>query len=214
MAVIPTRSRGKGDLRPPPGAKSSQPEFASLVLSFLEAEPTSRPEDAFAARRALGAFKWPSTIERVAPPRVERQKSDHPTALRLATQPDGIEVDVWTSRRVVTLDLDAPTLARASVFARADHPALQGVLRVDREHGRIWLAAPRGTPLAGKLSALQASALRDALARLHEIGATHGAVDAAHVLVDENGAVVLAFTPAPDAGATPDLDRLGLARLT
>ena len=56
----------------------------TLVLSFLAADPAGRPEDAFAARRALGALKWPSTIERVAVPRVERQKSEHPTALRLA----------------------------------------------------------------------------------------------------------------------------------
>jgi hypothetical protein len=55
--------------------------------------------------------------------------------------------------------------------------------------------------------------LRDALVRLHEIGELHGEVDAAHVLVDEAGAVVLAFTPPPDASATADLDRLGLARL-
>ena len=56
--------------------------------------------------------------------------------------------------------------------------------------------------------------LRDALVRLHEIHETHGSVDAEHVIVDENGGVVLAFTATPDATATADLDRLGLARLT
>ena len=76
------------------------------------------------------------------------------------------------------------------------------------------LAAPRGAPLAGKLNPTQAATLRDALVRLHEIGETHGSVDPDHVIVDENGAVVLAFTPAPDASATADLDRLGLARLS
>jgi tetratricopeptide (TPR) repeat protein len=186
----------------------------TLVLTFLAAESAGRPEDAFAARRALGALKWPNTIERVAAPRVERQKSHHPTALRLDAEADGTAIDRWLDRRVVTLDLDAQTLARASAFARADHPALQAVLRVDRAGERIWLAAPRGTPLAGKLNPTQAATLRDALVRLHEIGETHGSVDPEHVIVDENGAVVLAFTPAPDASATADLDRLGLARLS
>jgi tetratricopeptide (TPR) repeat protein len=186
----------------------------TLVLSFLAADPADRPEDAFAARRALGALKWPNTIERVAVPRVERQKSDHPTALRLQPQDDGTAMDRWLDRRVVTLDLDARTLARASAFARADHPALQAVLRVDRTAESIWLAAPRGTPLATKLTPAQAVTLRDALVRLHEIGEIHGSVDAEHVIVDENGAVVLAFTPATESTATADLDRLGLARLT
>lgn len=185
-----------------------------LVLSFLAADPTRRPEDAFAARRALGAVKWPSTIERVAGPRIERQKSNHPIALRLVPQDDGTAIDSWLDRRVVTLGLDARSLARASAFARADHPALQAVLRVDRTGERIWLAAPRGAPLAGKLSPTQAATLRDALLRLHELGELHGSVDPEHVIVDDSGAVVLAFTPAPDATATADLDRLGLARLS
>ena len=186
----------------------------TLVLSFLAAEPTGRPDDAFVARRALGALKWPNTIERVAAPRVERQKSEHPTAQRLAPQGDGTAMDRWIDRRVVTLDLEAGTLARASVFARADHPALQAVLRVDRAGEAIWLAAPRGAALHGKLNATQAATLRDALVRLHEIGETHGSVDAEHVIVDEIGGVILAFTSAPDAKATADLDRLGLARLS
>lgn len=88
------------------------------------------------------------------------------------------------------------------------------MLRVDRTGERIWLAAPRGAPLAGKLSPTQAATLRDALLRLHELGELHGSVDPEHVIVDDSGAVVLAFTPAPDATATADLDRLGLARLS
>ncbi len=186
----------------------------TLVLSFLAADAAGRPEDAFAARRALGAFTWPSTIERVAIPRVERRKSEHPTALRLARQDDGTAIDRWIDRRVVTVELDARMLARASAFARADHPALQAVLRVDRAGQTIWLAAPRGAPLSGKLTAAQAVTLRDALVRLHEISETHGSVDPEHVIVDENGGVILAFTATPDTTATADLDRLGLARLT
>ncbi|MDB4944068.1 MAG: Serine/threonine protein kinase PrkC, regulator of stationary phase [Labilithrix sp.] len=185
----------------------------SLVLSFLASEPKDRPDDAFAARRALGAVRWPDTIERAAAPRVERPKSNHPTALRFEQQLDGTAVDRLLDRRVVALVLDAPTLARASVFARADHPALQAVLRVDRELEAIWLALPRGVPLARPLTAEQAGALREGLARLHELGAVHGAVDAEHVVVDDEGGVVLAFSGAPGPTATADLDRLALARL-
>ncbi len=186
----------------------------TLVLSFLAADPAGRPEDAFAARRALGAFKWPNTIERAAAPRVEVPKSDHPTAERLAAQPDGTAIDTWLERRVVTLPLNADNLKRASVFARADHPALQAVLRVDRGAQTIWLAAPRGAALAGKLSARQAATLRDALLRLHGIDELHGSVDAEHVVVDEGGAPVLLFSALPGASSTADLDRIGLARLS
>ena len=185
-----------------------------LVLSFLDADPAGRPEDAFAARRALGALKWPSTIERAAAPRVERPKSDHPQGLRFEQQIDGTAMDRWLNRRVVALVLDPPTLARASVFARADHSALQAVLRVDREQSAIWLAAPPGAPLAGKLTPAQAATLREALARLHEIGEIHGAVVAENIIVDEQGAVVLGFSGAPGPTATADLDRLGIARLS
>jgi tetratricopeptide (TPR) repeat protein len=186
----------------------------TLVLSFLAADAADRPEDAFAARRALGALRWPHTIERAAAPRVERPASNHPTALRFEQQLDGTAIDRWLDRHVVALVLDPPTLARASVFARADHPALQAVLRVDRDLSAIWLAAPRGAPLAGKLSPPQAATLRDALTRLHEIGEIHGSVDAEHVIVDEDGGVILSFSGAPGPTATADLDRLGLARLS
>lgn len=185
-----------------------------LVLSFLAADPDARPEDAFAARRELGSVHWPHTIERVAGPRVERPKSEHPAAVRLARSADGSANDVWLDRRVVTIDLEPETLARASAFARADHPALQAVLRVDRPERSIWLAAPRGAPLAGKLTPPQAAILRDALQRLHAIGEVHGYVDSEHVIVDPAGSVVLAFSPTPDATATADLDRIALARLS
>ena len=185
-----------------------------LVLSFLAADPAGRPEDAFAARRALGALRWPHTIERAAAPRVERARSEHPAAMRFEQQADGTAIDRWLNRRVVALVLDPATLARASVFARADHPALQAVLRVDRELSAIWLAAPAGTPLSGALSPAQAATLREALGRLHEIGEIHGSVDAEHVIVDDQGGVVLSFSGAPGPTATADLDRLAVARLS
>ena len=145
---------------------------------------------------------------------MERPKSDHPLGMRFEQQIDGTAVDRWLDRRVVALVLDPSTLARASVFARADHPALQAVLRVDRELSAIWLAAPPGAPLAGKLTPPQAATLREALARLHEIGEIHGNVVAESIIVDDQGAVTLSFSGAPGPTATADLDRMAIARLT
>jgi serine/threonine-protein kinase len=179
-------------------------------------DPKDRPEDAFAARRALGAIKWPNTIEKVAAPRTEaRRESERPSGVRLLPSTDdrGVDIDQWLGRKVVCLPLDDATLARASGFARADHHALQAVLRVDRAAGNVWLAAPRGAPLAGKLSPAQSATLREALAALHEIGQPHGAVDAEHVYVDETGAVVLTYAPPPGPTTTFDVDRLALAAL-
>jgi len=211
----PEAGIGAATLRARPSAvhRDLDARHDKLVLSFLALDPDARPEDAFAARRALGALKWPSTVERAAAPRVERTASERPTSQRLEPLPDGTAIDRWLERRIATLPLDAATLARASQFARADHPALQAVLRVDREGSKVWLAIPRGAPLAQRLTPAQAATLRDALARLHQAGAAHGAVDPSHIIVDELGAVVLTFTTEPGTTATADLDRLALARL-
>ncbi len=185
----------------------------ALVLRMLAREADDRPEDAFTARRLLGALPWPDTIERaaIAP---ERPKSIRPTASRLVTtEIEGVWTDVWLDRKVTLLPLEARSLARAAAFARADHGALQTVLRVDRETGAIWLAVPAGARLAGKLQPDQARALREALDRLHAAGEAHGAVDAEHVFVDAAGEVVLAFSLSPPPTSTPDLDHLALARL-
>ncbi len=154
------------------------------------------------------------TIERVAAPRPERKPaSDRPSGIRLLPDAAGGDIDQWLGRRVVRVPLDPQTLARASLFARADHPTLQAVLRVDREEAAIWLAAPRGTPLAGRPTPAQAATLREAVTRLHELGEAHGAIDLDHVVVDDAGDVTLAFAGAPGPTATFDLDRLALARL-
>ncbi|AKV00941.1 Serine/threonine protein kinase PrkC, regulator of stationary phase [Labilithrix luteola] len=185
-----------------------------VVLAMLSRDPSGRPLDAFAARHALRALEWPSAIEPAAMPRSERPKRLRPVASRLQADPNGALVDEWLGRHVVTTDLDATSLARASAFARADHPALQAILRVDRESKTIWLAAPRGHKLAGKLSPRQASILTEALARLHDVGEVHGSVDPDHVYVDEVGNPTLTVTMASGPTATADLDRLGLSRLS
>ena len=87
-------------------------------------------------------------------PRVERQKSEHPTALRLAPQPDGTAIDhVARSPR-------RHARARCAQRSRAPRPSRAPTTLPCRPccasiatSERIWLAAPRGAPLAGKLDA-------------------------------------------------------------
>lgn len=187
----------------------------ALVMSLTDPDPARRPADAFAARRALAALPWPHTIERAAQRReVVRKPSERPSAgARTYTGHDGVTVDRWLGRAIVRVPLNASTLARASAFARAAHPALQVVLRVDRVDEEIWLDAPRGAPLAGRLPPAARLALEGAIEALHGAGAVHGRVDAAHVLVDDGGAPCLLFEPEPGPLATVDTDRLGLAAL-
>jgi eukaryotic-like serine/threonine-protein kinase len=203
-----------GRVRPSGVHRDLDARHDDVVFSLIDAEPSKRPADAFTARRALGALRWPSTIERVAVPRAEKKAaSERPSATRLLPDEGGTEMDQWLGRRVISIPLDPSTLARASLFARADHPTLQVVLRVDRKDRAIWLARARGVPLVGRPTPRQAAALRGALERLHELGEAHGAIDPAHVLVDEIGNVTLAFSPRPPPTATFDTDRIALARL-
>jgi serine/threonine-protein kinase len=187
----------------------------AIVLRMLATVSSDRPEDAFVARRDLAALPWPDTIERAAVSlRPETPKSERPARGRLVpTGTPGVLRDRVLERDVVLLPLDTRSLTRAAAFARADHPALQTVLRVDREGGAIWLARPHGERVRGKLAPAQLRVLREALDRLHDAGAAHGAVDLDHVLVDAVGDVVLTFADAPASTATSDLDHLALARL-
>jgi serine/threonine-protein kinase len=213
-ALAPEGAAVREQVRPSGVHRDLDARHDAVVFALTAEDASRRPEDAFAARRALGALRWPDTIERVAP-RAERKKkpSERPSGRRLLPDASGGEIDQWLGRRVTSITLEPASLARASRFARADHPALQAILRVDRSEGVIWLAAPRGAPVSGRLTAAQAATLRDALDRLHDLGEPHGAVDAAHVFVDEGGDVTLAFAPPPGPTATFDLDRLALAKL-
>jgi serine/threonine-protein kinase len=216
-APASSRAAGPGStarVRPSGVHRDLDARHDAVVFALIDEDPGKRFENAFEARRALGALRWPSTIERVATARATRKNvTERPSGMRLSADETGTNIDQWLGRRVVSVPLDPPTLARASLFARADHPALQAVLRVDRESRTIWLAAPRGMPLAGKPTPEQAAVLRDAVARLHELGEAHGSMDRDHVFVDESGNVTLAFSRPPGPTATFDLDRLALAKL-
>lgn len=210
----PSSVGAEGRVRPSGAHRDLDARHDAVVFALVADDPDDRPLDAFAARKALGSLTWPNSVERVAAPRpVKRAVSERPSAVRLLADDAGPAIDQWLGRRVVSFPLDPQTLARASAFARADHPALQLVLRVDRATRTVWLAAPRGAPIAAPPTPEQAATLREALDRLHELGEAHGAIDPAHVLVDDSGRVTLAFAPPPGPTATFDLDRLALARL-
>ena len=185
----------------------------AIVLSLTADAPEGRPTDAFAARRALTALPWPSTIERAAlRTEVVRAPSEHPRAGRIA-RVGARTMDTFLDRPVEVFALDTPSLVRAQAFARAEHPALQRVLRVDRPASEIWFGEPRGMALVSVLSPAQGNALREALALLHSAGVVHGHIDREHVRVDEEGGVILRFEPHEDPRATIDTDRLALAAL-
>ena len=87
-----------------------------------------------------------------------------------------MSIDDWTGRMVLRVPLSEGTLARAGAFARAGHPSLQSVLRVDRRDGEIWLDVPTGARLVGALSAAQMDSAKGALEALHRAGTVHGSV--------------------------------------
>jgi serine/threonine-protein kinase len=203
----------------PPRARPSQAHgeldarHDAIVARLTAIDPAERPGDAFEARSALLGLPWPATVDTAATRvRTERKQSARPRAGRLQHGLDGATLDTWTGKLVERVPASDQALARARAFARADHVALQSVLRVDHEDGTLWLEAPRGHPLDRSLTGAERSQLEGALEALHAAGAVHGRVDAAHVLVDDSG-VVLRFEVGHEATATIDRDRLALARL-
>jgi serine/threonine-protein kinase len=185
----------------------------TLVARLTSADPSERP-GALEARSMLAALPWPADVDAGgARVRTERKSSAWPAAGRLEMNAtDGSVRDSWLGRAIERVPLDERPLANARAFAAAGHPALQTVLRVDREDGTIWLAALPAAPRQFPLSASERSVLARALDALHAAGGVHGAVDLAHVVVVDDG-VVLRFASSHDPTATVDRDRLALARL-
>ena len=210
--------------RPPPGNATGVAPTAAhagldarhdAILAQLTAEdPQDRPLDAGEARRALLALPWPAAVDPSAgQPRPPPGSSPWPRTGRLAVDPaGGPPLDTWMRRPVECVALSDARLARARAFARAGHPALQSILRVDPDEAVLWLEASRDAPLRGPLTGEQRATLAAALDALHAAGGVHGQVDAAHVTITEDGAV-LRWNPDAEPAATPDRDRLALARL-
>lgn len=187
----------------------------AFVARLTSLEPDARPCDAFDARATLASLPWPATVDAAASagPRSDRRSSAAPGVGRLEMRLDGGVVDLWTGRRVERVPLSPGALARARAFALADHPALQPVLRVDRDDDAVWLEAPRGRPLDRALTPEERARLGAALDALHAAGGVHGRVDAAHVVVDDDAGAQLRFEAAAEPTATADRDHLALARL-
>jgi tetratricopeptide (TPR) repeat protein len=199
----------------------------AVVQQLLAPEPSARPLDAFAARRALTSLAWPDVLEPAAHPIRARAVSERPEALRALTLPGspGFARDQWLERAVELVPLSEATMMRARAFARAGHRALQAVLRVDRDAETIWLEAldaagsttfERG---AAAVTAEQRTAVTEALEALHGQGAVHGHIDSGTVVITAAGEAKLRFGK-PLAGvaadavhATADDDRLALAMI-
>jgi serine/threonine-protein kinase len=187
----------------------------AIVNRLTARDPAARPDDAFEARAALIALPWPALFDPHAAGRQpERRSSTWPRTGRLQADgaTDAAPLDTWTGRRIERIPLTDATLARARSFARAGHPALQSVLRVDREDDTLWLESPSGRALEGKLLPAQRAILASALGALHQAGGVHGHIDAAHV-VTEGDRLVLRFHAGTDPTATADRDWLALSRL-
>jgi serine/threonine-protein kinase len=203
------------------------PAHDRVLAHLVQEDPRKRPADAFEARRLLLSLPWPERIWARAAAPARRRSSVRPPALgddRLGPARevgDGRDAaarrhDAWLDRDVLILPGDDPTLARARAFARVGHPALPTVLRLDRETGEVWVAAPLGRSLADDPRALspgQIARLREAVEALHAAGGAHGQIDPEH-LYWLDGEVTLAFPRAagPEDGAA-DRDREALARL-
>jgi serine/threonine-protein kinase len=198
----------------------------ALVARLLQVDPRKRPVDAFEARRQLQSIAWPERVWTRAP-RASLRPSARPAApegARLVApidHDDGRDAaarlhDTWLDRDVLVLVADDATRARAAAFARAAHPTLPAVLRLDEGAGTIWIAPPRGRALAdlGRgVSPGQLTRLREAIAALHAAQGAHGRLDPAH-LYWHDGEIAVAYprelVPLDEALL---LDQAALARL-
>ncbi|WP_394839939.1 protein kinase [Pendulispora rubella] len=212
--------------RPSASHRDLDTRHDAVVHALVAHEPARRPSDARSARRALTALPWPAWFATSAPrpsapsEGVRRRSTEleEASARVHAGAPGQPDVDAWLERPILRVPLDPTTLARASAFARADHPALQIVYRVDRRASEIWLDAD-DRPLDRWLTDDDRTRLTSALEALHRAGIVHGNIHRTHVRVGPSGHVILRFAPpaSPDARephvATADHDREALLRL-
>jgi len=199
-------------------------EHDALIAALLAEDPQHRPENAFVARERIEALTWPSlSIDSAAP--VSRRISNHPAAMgeRLAPprdlldnrDSDTLAFDTVTERHIRVIPLSDETAARLRSFARVADATLATVLRAARTEGVAWTEAPTGTCLADSNEAVgpgDLGAIRHALARLHQAGGAHGAVDRAHLYRSPAG-LFLAFPRDFERPASPTDDLRALETL-
>ena len=184
----------------------------AVVARFLAEDPSARPEDAYAARKLLTSLSWASTYEpAVKPVSVRPPAADAPNE-RVRQDPLGGEVDERTGQEIARVPLNPERLQRARAFARAAHPALQTVLRVDRASNELWLAVPRGNIPDRSLDPIHEGDLLAALRALHQAGIVHGRVDRDHIRILGDEATLL-FPPDLGEGVSAEDDLNGVATL-
>jgi serine/threonine-protein kinase len=217
-------------LEPPLSATNAELGDAhdAVVARLVQEDPRRRPADAFEARRLLESVPWPERVRpraaRSSPPR-SSERPPAPAAGRLvpAMEPgDGRDAlarqhDLWLDRDVLVCALDDRVLDRVRAFARAGHPSLAAVLRIDAVENVAWIAPPRGKALADEprgLSPGQIARLREAVEALHAASGAHGRIDAEHLYLFD-GDVILAFPRGePAEGDLAALDKKALDDLS
>ncbi len=224
-AADPLETDEFGDLPPSAFHPDLKRQHDAPIAAMLQRDPARRPLDAFDARRALEALTWPrDVVARPGPAssrgRISVPPPSRPERLGPAKGPrDGrdegrVAHDSWTGRDVLLVHLDPAELARARAFARAAHGALPAVLRASTAEAAVWLELPRGRALSDvgvALAPAQVETLREALRLLHEGGGAHGALDAAHVYLDDED-VALAYPRTAPTEGDAERDREALAR--
>lgn len=194
-----------------------------VIATLLAEDPSRRPRDAFEARKLVEGVRWSArVIDHDAPASVRTRSSRPPELADQRVGPvrdvgDGRDAarsrfDRWFERDVIVVPIEE--LERVRAFARAGHPTLPTVLRVIPDAGEIWIARPSGRALAdgATLGPALVARLAAAIARLHECGGAHGALDAEHVYRADGEVYVAYPRRAPDADAVA-ADRAALGAL-
>lgn len=199
-------------------------EHDRIVGVLLAEDPSHRPRDTYEARKALESLRWSERVlERAAPASVRPRGSVPPPSTgRLhpardtfdGRDADRLRFDAWFDRHVVVVPFDAETLERARAFAGAGQTALPIVLRASEADREIWVSRPLGVAVAdgARLSRAHVARITSAIGALHARGVGHGALDSAHVYVQDDG-VNLAYPRTSDAHDAIARDVAALAEL-
>jgi serine/threonine protein kinase len=179
-------------LRPSEAHQGLDHRHDALIARLTADDAASRPADAVDVLGLLLELPWPTSVDpQGARAGAESRLGGELKGARLEQGASGHMVDAWTGREIERVPLSEHALARARHFAIADHPALQMVLRVDREGGAIWLAGVRGKPLACPLNESERTYVDEAVAALRAAG--DASASAPLLVVVEQGGLVLLF---------------------
>ena len=184
-----------------------------VVRSLFAEDEAERPEDAFAAARALRALPWPTdwrVYERTGPASIAPASTN--AATRLQNTPKGV-VDAWLGRAVQLVPLTDENRDTLLAFAGLATPYAERVLKLDETGASVWVAPPARDPERA-LGQRHWAPLHGALEALHARGALHGAIDVAHVVITSDDTPVLLVPRRAASGpSSPSVDRAALERL-